>query len=260
MIRSLAIRHDRDSACRVPGFSLIELLVVLAVVAILAAILLPVVGKVRQQANITTDSSNLRQIQNAWSLGSMDMGNEAMPAYVPRFHPTARGSIPLQHWPGRIMLYAGHSPEAVELFFGGLHSVFLDSPEFPKSSFLRNPALNEQEGRVMIGYGLNIVGVGSYNSRGYFLPYREDGSRLSVSGIVPLSLIDGSTILAGTADGSWHLGDFSSISSVAGMKLTDENPSSIRHPWGGKGVYVRVDGSVEVSDRVPELQNWTQSL
>ena len=44
------------------GFTLIELLTVIAIIGILASIIIPTVGKVRQTANRTADASNLRQI------------------------------------------------------------------------------------------------------------------------------------------------------------------------------------------------------
>jgi len=46
---------------RTSGFSLIELLTVIAVIAILSAILVPTVGKVRAQARLSNCVSNLRQ-------------------------------------------------------------------------------------------------------------------------------------------------------------------------------------------------------
>ncbi len=50
------------------GFTLIELLTVIAIIGILAGIIIPTVGKVRESAQKTQASNNARQIANAYAL------------------------------------------------------------------------------------------------------------------------------------------------------------------------------------------------
>ena len=61
------------------GFTIIELLMVIAIIAILAALLLPVFGAAKKRARLITCTSNLRQINFGIRMYSDD-ANDTSPS------------------------------------------------------------------------------------------------------------------------------------------------------------------------------------
>ncbi len=77
MNKSSRHRHPR------PGFTIVEILVVISVIAILLALLLPVLGGIQSQGRKTQERNNLRQYGMSWELYSNQNNSSLLPGYLP---------------------------------------------------------------------------------------------------------------------------------------------------------------------------------
>jgi prepilin-type N-terminal cleavage/methylation domain-containing protein/prepilin-type processing-associated H-X9-DG protein len=90
------------------GFTLIELLVVIAIIAILAAMLLPVLGRAKLQAQRIQCLNNLKQLQLCWHLYALDNKGNLVPnkaqTHIATTEPDSwvAGSAPLDDTPTNI--------------------------------------------------------------------------------------------------------------------------------------------------------------
>lgn len=76
---------------RLCGFTLLELLTVVAVIAILAGLLLPSTSRAKQSAHTATCMSNVRQLQLAWQMYAEDSNGVCVPNSSRRVDGVYRG-------------------------------------------------------------------------------------------------------------------------------------------------------------------------
>src|SRR5207244_3006134 len=77
----LRIRFQRRRVCR-RAFTLVELLVVLAIIAILAGLLLPVLSKAKARAYTVVCLNNMKQLQLSWHLYAEDHDDWIAPNHL----------------------------------------------------------------------------------------------------------------------------------------------------------------------------------
>ncbi|RRJ96255.1 DUF1559 domain-containing protein [Opitutaceae bacterium TAV4] len=94
------------------AFTLIELLTVIAIIGILAAIIIPTVGKVRQTAKKAQCASNLRQIGTAFLLYAQEnKGKLPYHSYNENGHP-AKSVLGYEQWYEPIALAMGYKADS----------------------------------------------------------------------------------------------------------------------------------------------------
>lgn len=130
------------------GFTLVELLTVIAILGVLAAIVVPVVGKVRNSTQRSQSTNNLRQIGTAMQLYAADNRG-----YLPVWHDytavvadvQSGGTLYGAYWWEQLQVYLGSDNE---IFHSPAHEQFDDS--------------SREKMRETISYGWNYAVMGRH--------------------------------------------------------------------------------------------------
>jgi prepilin-type N-terminal cleavage/methylation domain-containing protein/prepilin-type processing-associated H-X9-DG protein len=111
-----------------PGFTLVELLVVIGIIALLISILLPALNKARQQAMTTQCLSNMRQI----GMACFQYANDNNGRMVPFGYLVNGNATPSTYWDD-ILVYCGYLPRPSPMAKTG--STTTDPNEYTNSAF-----------------------------------------------------------------------------------------------------------------------------
>lgn len=219
----------KQKNCKSLTFSLIELLVVISIIAILAAMLLPALGKARKTAQRSGCANNLKQMGLAW-FSYINDNNDVVPVALPESN---GGSGTTRIWYGKDILGKDLN------YAGKCTSSYVDKNWFktvydcPGNSKGTLPLISNS---AAINYGYNNMETGLGNVGSWITPP-----------YLKLNRINGDTFVIGdtgptsdNAQGSYRLGQGAANSSTAMYGIV----SPITHD--GSGNYLSADGSVQL--------------
>lgn len=218
------------SVPRASAFTLIELLTVIAIIGILAAILIPVVGRVRQSARTAHCTKNLHGIGTAFQLYAAD--NKGLyPAITYHGTQSVNANLSKENWQVELAPYQSRAVKDLRNL-GTTSDSYVFCPEFV-SRYQDGPAWGDAINvEKTAGYGMNVkLGNGINPRRDRFkASLIRDPSR---------------TILVG--DSSGRTIDVGANWQTNAAKLGGyANSDPARH--SGKAAYLFADGHVSVLD------------
>jgi prepilin-type N-terminal cleavage/methylation domain-containing protein len=179
------VNQGRNQSRRLPvlrGFTLVELLVVISIIALLVSILMPALGKAREQARATMCGSNLKQMGLIWMFYADD--NEDSLYY--HVWPDGTPDAPWL-WYNPIIDYENGSTGVLECPSMHKYGYFIntETPGLDDHANFRGYARynSSSMGYVDLGYGYNMLITKGFAKMTNFRQPSETGLQVELAGM-----------------------------------------------------------------------------